>query len=194
MCKRPGRRGSQPTLAFRSPTLFHRAPQASLELLQAELVVVGMDKDAADLAMRCEHLHLSPLSLLVAKQHTALAAAPACLRRPLPLTAAAAAAVLAELCNAGTGPLCLRLLSLGAPMPGLLERSSHKPSSTHLKRLLPPLCDTTTAADAMLLDAEQYGPETAILCVTNDQGFGETLACCGQFGALTVAGEQGSGM
>ena len=117
---------------------FTGPPQASLELLQAELVVVGMDKDAADLAMRCEHLHLSPLSLLVAKQHTALAAAPACLRRPLPLTAAAAA-VLAELCNAGTGPLCLRLLSLGAPMPGLLERSSHKPSSTHLKRLLPPL-------------------------------------------------------
>ncbi|PRW45553.1 3-isopropylmalate dehydratase large subunit [Chlorella sorokiniana] len=67
--------------------------RASLELLQAELVVVGMDKDAADLAMRY----------------------------------------------------------------------------------------------AMLLDAEQYGPETAILCVTNDQGFGETLACCGQFGALTVA-------
>ena len=28
--------------------------QASLDLLQAELVVVGMDKDAADLAMRCE--------------------------------------------------------------------------------------------------------------------------------------------
>ena len=45
----------------------------------------------------------------------------------------------------------------------------------------------------MLLDAEQYGPETAILCVTNDQGFGETLACCGQFAALTVAGEPGSG-
>ncbi|KAI7845315.1 hypothetical protein COHA_001157 [Chlorella ohadii] len=40
---------------------------------------------------------------------------------------------------------------------------------------------------AMLLDAEEFGPQTAILCVTNDQGFGETLACCGQFGALTVA-------
>lgn len=41
----------------------------------------------------------------------------------------------------------------------------------------------------MLLDAEEFGSQTAILCVTNDQGFGETLACCGQFGALTVAGE-----
>lgn len=58
-CQRPGRRGSQPTLAFRSPPpRFHGALQASLELLQAELVVVGMDKDAADLAMRCELLHL----------------------------------------------------------------------------------------------------------------------------------------
>ncbi len=28
--------------------------QASLELLQAELVVVGMEKDAADMSMRCE--------------------------------------------------------------------------------------------------------------------------------------------
>lgn len=44
----------------------------------------------------------------------------------------------------------------------------------------------------MLLDADQYGPAAAILCVSNDQGFAETLACCGQFGALTVAGEPGS--
>lgn len=41
-----------------SPPLPH-TPQASLELLNAELVVVGVEKEAADLAMRCEFVSVA---------------------------------------------------------------------------------------------------------------------------------------
>lgn len=52
---------------------------------------------------------------------------------------------------------------------------------------LPPRRRPPAAGD-MLLFAERLGPAAAVVCVSNDQGFGPSLERCSRMGAFTVAG------